>query len=89
MATLLVSMGGLELMSNAGGFLVTQGVYSGPQDFKDKVVRHLMVSHHILQETMAIRIKFTCCSLSVNSRHSGKGYRIMKMIGQMRNLLLL
>jgi len=27
-----------------GGFLVTHGVYSGTEDFKDKVVRHLMVS---------------------------------------------
>lgn len=26
-----------------GGFLVTQGVYTGVEDFKDKIVRHLMV----------------------------------------------
>jgi hypothetical protein len=27
-----------------GGFLVPQGVYTGPQDFKHRVVRQLMVS---------------------------------------------
>lgn len=31
-----------------GGFLVTQGVYTGIQDFKDKVVRHFMVRYYIL-----------------------------------------
>ncbi|KAF8451316.1 hypothetical protein BGX38DRAFT_1269565 [Terfezia claveryi] len=30
-----------------GGFLVTQGVYTGPQDFKDKVVRHLMLERKL------------------------------------------
>jgi hypothetical protein len=28
---------------STGGFLVTHGVYSGPEDFKDKIVRHFMV----------------------------------------------
>lgn len=27
-----------------GGYLVTQGVYTGPEDFSKPVVRHLMVS---------------------------------------------
>lgn len=27
-----------------GGFLVTHGVYTGPEDFKDKIVRQLIVS---------------------------------------------
>lgn len=26
-----------------GGYLVTQGVYTGVEDFKDKIVRHLIV----------------------------------------------
>lgn len=26
-----------------GGYLVTQGVYTGVEDFKDKIARHLMV----------------------------------------------
>lgn len=28
-----------------GGFLVTQGVYVGVEDFNKKIVRHLMVGH--------------------------------------------
>ncbi|KAF8466390.1 hypothetical protein BDZ91DRAFT_170607 [Kalaharituber pfeilii] len=30
-----------------GGFLVTQGVYTGPQDFKEKIVRHLMLERKL------------------------------------------
>lgn len=30
-----------------GGFLVTQGVYTGVEDFKDKIVRHLMIERRL------------------------------------------
>lgn len=30
-----------------GGFLIPQGVYSGPQDYKHQVVRHLMIERHL------------------------------------------
>ncbi|KAI5782632.1 hypothetical protein EDC01DRAFT_751610 [Geopyxis carbonaria] len=30
-----------------GGFLVTQGVYTGTEDFKDKIVRHFMIERRL------------------------------------------
>lgn len=34
----------LLIPERTGGYLVTMGVYTGTEDFKDKIVRHFMVS---------------------------------------------
>lgn len=54
-----------------GGYLVPQGVYSGPQDFKARVVRQLMVSRcrrtsrasSVLLAALSVRVYCTILSV--------------------------
>ena len=61
-----------------GGYLVTQGVYTGPEDYGKIVVRRLMV----------ITSSYFCICMLMNPRlnvvwhHSGEACRIMRIRGQ-------
>lgn len=47
-----------------GGYLQPQGVYTGPQDFKYKVVRQLIVSIHLEQVLFNLYLHIFCLAYS-------------------------